>query len=362
MSRIHNFSAGPAALPLPVLQSMQRDLVDYQGHGASILEMSHRDSVIVDVFERAEADLRQLLGLTDDFAVLFLAGGARGQFAMLPRNLLPDGGRATFLDTGTWASGAIDEARKVVDVDVLWSGKDGGYRRVPRPDEYVVPADAGYLHYTSNNTIYGTQCKQAPVAPDGVPLVLDASSDILSEPLDVSRHGVIYAGAQKNVGPAGVTLVFVRRSLLARSRPTLPDVWNYALQTEKESMLNTPPVFAVYAVGLVARHLLDNGGIPEMDAANDRKAERLYRCIDESGGFYVGHAEPGSRSRMNVTFRIADGGLEKAFLAGAEAAAMSGLRGHRSVGGLRASIYNAVPEASVDVLVSFMEEFARTRG
>jgi phosphoserine aminotransferase len=357
--RAHNFSAGPAALPLPVLEQIQAEMVDFRGAGRSVIEMSHRGPEVMAVFEEAVADLRALLGIPDNYKVLFLQGGARGQFWMLAANLLGDrpGG---YVDTGKWSAGAVSEARKVGRADVLWSSADDGYRAVPQPGELDVPTGLSYLHYTSNNTIYGTQFHHVPDAGDA-PLIVDASSDILSRPMDVSQFGAIYAGAQKNMGPAGVTVLILRDDLLERVPDGLPEVFDYRKVAGKDSMLNTPPVFAVYVVGLVAKHLLQLGGLDAVAATNGRKAERLYRTIDESAGFYVGHAAPHSRSWMNATFRLGDDSLQAEFLAGAAERNLHGLKGHRSVGGLRASIYNAVPEASVDALIEYMKDFRAAR-
>ena len=359
--RIHNFSAGPGALPLPVLESAQANLVDFEGSGMSLMEMSHRGPIYDRVHNECIADLRKLMGISDDYELLFMGGGARTQFALIAANLLPTGQRAAYLDTGTWASGARREGAKFGQTELLWSGKDGGYKRVPGSQDWQLQGDEAYLHYCSNNTIYGTQYHEVP-ASGSVDLFCDMSSDILSRPVDVSRYALLYAGAQKNMGPAGVTLVIVRKDLLERSPSTLPEVMNYRLVAGKNSMLNTPPVFPIYMVGLVAKHLLSLGGLSEVKRINQSKAEALYAAIDNSSGFYSGHADVDSRSWMNVTFRIGDAALEQEFVASAAAAELSGLKGHRSVGGLRASIYNAVSKASVDVLVDFMNEFARTRG
>ena len=358
--RVHNFSAGPAALPLPVLQRAQADLLDFDGSGMSIMEMSHRGPQYEAVHARASEDLRALLGIPDGYRVLFMQGGARGQFAMLAMNLLGTG-VGQYIDTGTWSTGALAEAGKVGRAECLWTSADAGYRSVPGPGEVRGSADASYLHFTSNNTIYGTEFNHLPET-GGAPLICDMSSDILSRPTDVSRYAMIYAGAQKNMGPAGVTVVILRPDLLERSGDHLPETMNYARVAAKNSMLNTPPTFAIYVVGLVAAHLLEQGGLEAMQAVNDRKAERLYRAIDESGGFFTGHAEPSSRSTMNVTFRLPAVDLEERFVAESAAAGFNGLKGHRSVGGLRASIYNAVSEDSVGALLDFMSEFQRRRG
>ena len=358
--RAHNFSAGPAAMPLAVLERAKSELLDFGGTGMSIMEQSHRGATYEAVHARAIADLRSLLGISADYEVLFMQGGARGQFAMLAMNLLGDGVGA-YVDTGNWSFLAEKEAAKIGRTATVWSGRGSGYVRVPTPDEVVAPKDASYLHYTSNNTIYGTQFDTIP-DPGTAPLICDMSSDILSRPVDVDRFGLIYAGAQKNMGPAGVVVVVVRKDLLARSSDQLPETMNYRLMAAKNSMLNTPPTFAIYLVGLVAQHLVELGGLGAMEAINERKAELLYRGIDSSGGFFTPNAAPGSRSRMNVCFRSPSAELDARFVAESAEADLVGLKGHRSAGGLRASIYNAVPEESVRVLVDFMGDFARRNG
>jgi phosphoserine aminotransferase len=362
--RIHNFGAGPGALPLAVLEEAQRELVDFQGSGHSILETSHRGALYEAVHFRTIDTLRELLdpgrGLPDH-EVLFLSGGARTQFAVVPLNLMPAGGTADYLVTGVWSEMAVKEAAKRGTAREAYSSAATRHDHVPAAGGYSLDAGAAYLHYTSNNTIYGTQFDHVPDSGD-VPLVGDLSSDILSRPLDAARFGLIYAGAQKNIGAAGVTLVVVRKDLLARSSKDLPDTLNYAKVAAEKSLLNTPPVFAIYLVGLVARHLSEHGGAAGAEARNEEKAALLYGAIDRSGGFYQGHARPDSRSRMNVTFRLGSDELTAAFLGEAKAAAMEGLKGHRSVGGLRASIYNAVEISSVRALVELMDDFARRHG
>ena len=359
MNRIHNFSAGPSALPKEVLDQAASELVDFRGHGASLLEMSHRTAVYDEVHAQCIEDLGTLLGVGDDHTIVFMGGGARTQFALIPTNLRPLG-RAGFITTGTWSEGAIREAGKLGDVEELWSSVEHGHDRVPGPDDVVIPGDLEYLHYTSNNTIYGTQFGYVPETGD-VPLVCDMSSDILSRPVDVSRFGMIYAGAQKNLGPAGVTVLVIRKDLLERSQDTLPELWNYKKIAAKNSMLNTPPVYAIYFVGLVAKHLLSMGGAAGAAERNDRKAAMVYGELDASG-FWAGHAQTDSRSLMNVTFRTPSAELDTVFWQKAAEHGLLGLKGHRSVGGLRASIYNAVPQDSVTALVGFMEEFRRTHG
>lgn len=362
--RVHNFGAGPAALPLEVLETVRGELLDYRGSGVSILETSHRSPRYDEIHEGAVAGLRELLGgaaLGDDYEILFMGGGARTQFGLVPWNLLPAGGSADYLVTGRWSEMAVAEAAKRGRAREAWSSAATGHDRVPEPGEYEVDPDAAYLHYTSNNTIFGTQFHDVPEA-GAVPLVSDASSDVLSRPLDLSRFGLLYAGAQKNLGPAGVTVVIVRRDLLVRSPEELPDTLSYSRMAAKRSLLNTPPVFAIYVLGLVLRQLRDRGGLQGAARRNEEKAALLYRTIDGSGGFYRGHARPDSRSRMNVTFRLPSEELEARFVAEAAEEGMVGLKGHRSVGGIRASIYNAVGRESVVALMHFMEAFFHRNG
>jgi phosphoserine aminotransferase len=361
-ARVHNFGAGPAVLPLPVLERVQADLLDYAGTGMSVMEMSHRSAAFEAIIQRAEAGLRTLLGLGSDHAVLFLQGGASLQFAMVPANLRAASASADYVLSGHWSKAALKEAQKAGRARVAGSTEASGFDRVPAQGELDLDPGAAYLHYTSNNTIYGTQWASPPEPPPGVPLVCDASSDALSRPIDVSRHGLLYAGAQKNLGPAGVTVVAVRNELLERTPGGLPAMLDYRLMAEKASLYNTPPTFAVYVVGLVLEWLLQTGGLAEAGRRSEAKAALLYEAIDSSGGFYRGHAQPRSRSRMNVTFRLPSEELEKAFLKEAQAERLDGLKGHRSVGGLRASIYNACPIESVQALAGFMGEFRRRRG
>jgi phosphoserine aminotransferase len=359
--RVHNFGAGPAALPQTVLETAQEELLDFAGTGRSILETSHRSPVYGRVHDHAIEQLRSLIGNTGEHEVLFMTGGARTQFSLVPMNLLPRPGRAGYLVTGHWSEQAVAAARRLGDVRELWSGRERGYDRVPGAPEYSADPDLSYFHYTSNNTIYGTQFSQIP-EPGSAPLVCDMSSDILSIPLDASRFGLIYAGAQKNLGPAGVTIVLIRKDLLGRVADTVPDTLSYSRMAAKNSLLNTPPVFAIYMVGLVLADLEARGGLDAAGERNSEKATRLYSAIDGSGGFYRGHAEAESRSQMNVTFRLPTEALEKMFLVEGEKEGLTGLRGHRSVGGIRASIYNAVSIESVDALTSFMTDFRRRRG
>ena len=360
MARIFNFSAGPAVLPLPVLEEAQRDLVALPGVGMSILEVSHRSPVFERTLAECEGDIRRLAAIPDEYAVLFLQGGATLQFSMVPMNLLRPGQTADYLVTGVWSEKALDEARKVGNVHVAASTASEQFVRVPRQEELHQTRGAAYVHITSNNTIYGTEWQTLPDVGDS-PLVSDSSSDLFSRPVDVTRYGLIYAGAQKNLGPAGATLVIIRKDLLARSSSSLPTILNYDVQAKNGSLYNTPPVFAIYVMRLVAKWLLGQGRLAAIARVNERKAAALYAEIDRTG-FYRGHAEKGSRSLMNVTFRLASEELEKTFVREATAAGLDGLKGHRSVGGLRASIYNAFPEEGVDALVQFMREFERQRG
>ncbi len=361
MGSVYNFNPGPAALPPAVLVQVQQELRDFQGSGMSILEMSHRSALYERVHNEAIADLRTLLGCSDDYAILFMSGGAQTQFALVALNLLPQGAFADYLITGRWSETALREARKIGDARDIWSSALSGYDRVPAPDAFQVDPDAAYLHYTSNNTIVGTQYPYVPEAGE-VPLVCDMSSDILSRPLEVARFGLIYAGAQKNMGPAGVTVVIVRHDLLERSRANLPATFSYAEVARRNSLLNTPPVFAIYMVGLVAKHVLAQGGLTAMAARNAEKATLVYETIDQSGGFYRGCAQPQSRSQMNVTFRLPTPALEARFIAESTTAGFIGLQGHRSVGGIRVSLYNAVPLAAVQALVAFMQDFQQRYG
>ena len=359
-TRIHNFSAGPATLPLPVLEQAQRELVSLPGVGMSVLEISHRSKPFDQILERTEAAVRSLADIPSNYRVLFLQGGASLQFAMVPMNLLPSDATADYLITGVWASKAAEEARKIGKVHVAATTKAEQYTRIPRAEEIVLTPGAAYVHMTSNNTIYGTEWKSLPSVGDA-PLVSDMSSDMFSRPIDISKHALIYAGAQKNLGPSGVTLVIIREDLLPKSPASLSAMLSYAIHAENGSRYNTPPVFAIYLMGLVLRWLQDQGGLVSIAEVNERKAARLYAEIDRSG-FYRGTAQKDSRSLMNVTFRLATEELEKRFVAEAEEAGFDGLKGHRSVGGMRASIYNAFPEDGVSALVAFMREFERRNG
>jgi phosphoserine aminotransferase len=359
-TRIFNFSAGPAVLPVEVLQEAQRNLLELPGVGMSILEISHRSPAFDEVIEGCEADLRSLAGIPEGYHVLFLQGGASLQFSMVPMNLMPAGGSADYIVTGTWAQKAVKEAKRVGSVKIAASTEAGNFTRVPAQSELALDPGAAYLHYTTNNTIFGTEFPYVPDA-GSVPLVADTSSDMFSRPLDVAKYALIYAGAQKNLAPAGVTLVIIRDDMLKRAPATLPTMLQYSVHAENKSMYNTPPVFAIYIMRLVLKWLIGQGGLEAIERLNARKADKLYAEIDRTG-FYRGHAQKDSRSRMNVTFRLPSEDLEKKFIKEATAAGLDGLKGHRSVGGLRASIYNAFPEAGVDALVEFMRAFEKRNG
>ena len=359
-TRIYNFSAGPAVMPLPVLEEAQRDLVALRGVGMSVMEISHRSRTFEDLLNAAIADVRELAGLDLSYKVMMLQGGASLQFSMVPMNLLGAGQTADYIDTGTWADKAVQEARKVGSVHVTGSTKADKYNRIPAAQEISLTDGAAYVHITTNNTIEGTEWKALPDVGEAA-LVADASSNIFSRPMDYRRLGLIYAGAQKNLGPSGVTLVIIREDLLARSPDSLATMLNYRIQAQNNSLYNTPPTFGVYLLGLTMKWLKSLGGLPGIAAINERKAAKLYAEIDRTG-FYRGTAQKESRSLMNVTFRLPSEELEKAFDTEATKAGLDGLKGHRSVGGMRASIYNAFPEAGVDALIDFMREFERTRG
>ena len=358
--RILNFSSGPAVLPLPVLERVQRDLVALPGVGMSVMEISHRSSTFEAIIGKAEADIRMLASIPDNYRLLFLQGGASLQFSMLPMNLLTTGTTADYLMTGTWADKAAKEARRVGTVHETGSTAADNFSRIPTDDECEFTPGAAYVHMTSNNTIEGTQWHRLPASGEA-PLVSDASSDIFSRPIDVSKYGVLYGGAQKNLGPSGVTVVIIREDLLARSSSSLHTMLNYAVQAENGSLYNTPPAFGVYVLGLVVEWLIELGGLPAIAEINERKAAKLYAELDGTG-FWRPTADRASRSRMNVTFRLASEDLEKAFVKESTAAGFDGLKGHRSVGGMRASIYNAFPESGIDRLVEFMRDFELRNG
>jgi phosphoserine aminotransferase len=360
--RAHNFSAGPAALPTEVLTQAQVELLDYKGSGTSVMEISHRGKLFLELAAEVERDLRELLNVPANYKVLFLQGGGKGEFSLVPMNLLRGHTRADYVDTGHWSVGAIKEARKYCEVAVIASAADSHYTHVPPQTAWRPNADAAYRHLCTNETIHGVEYFFTPTADDGVPLVADMSSHILSRPIDVSAFGCIYGGAQKNIGPSGLTLVIVREDLLGAAHPLTPSVFDYTQQAANEWMLNTPPTFAVYLAGLTFKWLKAKGGLAAMEAANKIKAELLYQTIDESGGFYRNAVRPTDRSRMNVPFFLRDENHNQAFLDGAGAAGMVGLKGHKALGGMRASIYNAVPLVAVQTLVEYMKDFQRRRG
>ncbi|MHC4946894.1 MAG: 3-phosphoserine/phosphohydroxythreonine transaminase [Planctomycetota bacterium] len=358
--RIFNFSAGPAVLPEPALAQAREDLWNIAGSGIGILEHSHRGKVFDRVIEEAESDCRRVGGIGDDHAVLFLQGGATLQFAMIPMSFLAADRTADYPDTGVWSTKAIKEARLFGDVHVAFDGSASGYDHIPTAEELACTPDAVYLHYCSNNTIYGT-CWDAPPATDA-PVVCDASSEMFSRPVAIDRHALVYAGAQKNLGPAGATLVVIRRDFMEQARDGLPSMLDYRKHAAKGSRLNTPPAFGIYMMGQVFKWILEQGGLEALERHNRAKAKVIYDVIDESDGFWRGVARPDARSMMNVTFRTPSDELDKAFIAEALAHDMSGLKGHRDVGGLRASIYNAFPAEGCRVLADFMRDFARRNG
>ena len=358
--RVYNFSAGPAVLPEPVLAEAQRDLMALPGVGASVMEISHRSKAFQAIIDQAEANLRQLLGISDDYAVLFLQGGARLQFSMIPMNLMTDEKRsADYIQTGSWSKYATKDAVREGEVRVVWDGGETNYDRLPGDVDLDLDPNAAYAYYASNETIQGVQFQTEPSVGD-VPLVCDASSDFLSRPVDIKKYGIIYACAQKNAGPAGVTVVVIRKDLFERNgeNDKLGSYLNYKVQADAGSLMNTAPTFAIYMVGLVTKWLLtDIGGLEKMAAQNKAKAAELYKVVDASGGFYAGHAQPECRSVMNVAFRLPNDELTAKFLAEADKLGLTQLKGHRSVGGIRASIYNAMPVAGVEKLRDFMVEF-----
>jgi phosphoserine aminotransferase len=360
--RVFNFAAGPAVLPLPVLEEAQRDLVSMPGVGMSILEMSHRGKFFDGVLKQTEADIRTLAGVPDDYKVLFLPGGASLQFSMVALNFLPRDGSADYIVTGAWSKKAVKEAKKVGGVKIAWTGEAANFNTIPAQGDLALDPNAAYVSFCANETIHGVEFKYVPETGN-VPLVCDTSSDMFSRPLDVSKHALIYAGAQKNIGPAGVTLVIVKDEWLKKriDDEKLPTMLNYAIHADNTSMYNTPPCFAIYIMGLVMKWLLSIGGLDGIHALNQRKAGKLYAEIDRTG-FFKGHAGKDCRSLMNVTFRLPSTELEEKFVKEAKVAGLDGLKGHRSVGGLRASIYNAFPEAGVDALVAFMQEFEKKNG
>jgi len=362
-NRASNFNAGPGALPLAVLERIREELTDYRGTGMSVMEMSHRSNEFEEIIAHAEKKLRQLMGVSDDYGVIFVQGGGSAQFTMAPMNLCVATKPIDVLHTGMWTGKAISELKKGIPYRVAGSTEADKFTRVPRKEEIQLSGDASYVYMCTNNTIEGSQWNSIPETGN-VPLVADMSSDILSRPMDVNRFGCIFAGAQKNLGPSGVTIVIVRKDLAERADKNLPTVLQYRTHIKEKSLYHTPPTFAVYIVGLVLDWIESEGGAVAIEHKNDAKAKVLYDAIDSSGGFYSGPIDKESRSKMNVTFRVAGGdeSVEKRFAAESAAAKLIGLAGHRSVGGMRASIYNAVPRSSVEALVTFMKEFQRRNG
>ena len=360
MTRVHNFSAGPAALPEPVLRQAAQEMLDWRGSGMSVMEMSHRGPEFTEIAAQAHADLRELLAVPATHEILFMQGGAIAENAIVPMNLLRGRASIDFIDTGEWSRRSIQEARRYARVNVAASGEAGGYTSIPARENWRLDPQAAYVHICSNETIGGVQFAALPEVGE-VPLVVDMSSDILSRPVDVSRIGLLYAGAQKNIGPAGLTIVIVRRDLLGQAHPACPSAFDYRLVAEAGSMYNTPPTYAIYIAGLVFQWLKAQGGLAAMQARNEAKASLLYDYLDQSG-FYASPVEPACRSRMNVPFRLREPSLDAAFLQGAQARGLVQLKGHRLVGGMRASIYNAMPIEGVRALVDWMREFERTHG
>jgi phosphoserine aminotransferase len=358
--RIHNFSAGPAVLPVSVLQEAQRDMLSLPGVGMSVMEISHRSKTFDEIVGRADSGLRELLGIPENYHLLFLQGGASLQFSMVPMNFLPPDGSADYIITGSWGKKALKEARRAGAVNVAATMADGGFTRVPANGELSLDQKAAYVHITTNETIEGVEWKKEPDVGE-VPLVADASSDILSHPIPVDKYGLIYGGAQKNMGPSGVTLVIIRDDLLKRIPDGLHTMLDYRTHVDNKSLYNTPNTWGIYIISLVGKWLLEKGGLEAMHRENEAKAQLIYDAIDATE-FYRGHADTDSRSLMNVTFRLPSEELEKKFAAEATAQGLDGLKGHRSVGGIRASIYNALPLAAVQALVAFMKEFEKKSG
>jgi phosphoserine aminotransferase len=357
--RVFNFSPGPAVLPVPVLAEVQRDLMALPGVGASILEISHRSKAFEDILRQAEVNLRELLNVPTDYAVLFLQGGARLQFSAIPLNLAGEGKSFDYIVTGSWSKYAAQEAAKFGELRIAWDDKATNFDRLPGAADVKLNPQAAFVYYASNETIQGVQFATEP-AVGSLPLVCDASSDFLSRPLDIRKYGILYACAQKNAGPAGVTVTIIRKDLLGRSRDSLPGYLNYNMHFKEGSMWNTPPTFAIYVLMLVTKWLMtDVGGLAKMEARNRAKAKMLYDAIDASGGFYAGHAQANCRSMMNVTFRLPSDEISAKFIAGAKERGLTDLKGHRSVGGIRASIYNAMPVEGVERLRDFMQDFRK---
>ncbi len=362
MSRVYNFSAGPAAIPLEVLTQAQEELLDFHGTGMSVMEMSHRGKVFMEVAAEVEGDFRELLAIPANYKILFLQGGGKGEFSLVPLNLLRGKTKADYVNTGHWSAGAIKEAGKYCEVSVIASSEDKNFTYVPKQASWRPNKDTAFRHICTNETIHGVEYFWTPIIDDDVPLVADASSHIMSRPMDVSKFGCIYGGAQKNIGPSGLTFVIIREDLLGGAHPFTPSVFDYTQQAASEWMLNTPPTFAVYLAGLTFKWIKKQGGLDGLEKQNIAKAKLLYGCIDESNGFYRNDVAVDDRSRMNVPFFLKDDSLNAKFLEGALATGLAGLKGHKVIGGLRASIYNAMPLSGVKVLSEFMREFARRNG
>jgi len=360
--RAHNFNPGPAVLPVSVLEQAQAEMLDYQGCGMSVMEISHRSKTFEDIINTAEADLRELMGIPANYKVMFLQGGGSLQFAMVPMNIRPAGASADYIVTGAWTKTAIKEAGKIGLARAAASTEKSNFNCLPTPAEIQCDPKAAYLYFASNETIHGVEWSTEPVPPAGVPLVCDMSSDFVSRPVDVSKYGLIFAGAQKNAGPAGVTMVIIREDMLERVPANLPVMLDYKTLADSGSLHNTPPCYSIYIVGLVFKWLKGLGGLSGIAKINQEKAGMVYQAIDSSGGFYRGHAVPEVRSKMNIPFHLPTEDLEKLFVKQSEANNLVGLKGHRSVGGLRASVYNALPLESARELVAFMKEFQRVNG
>ena len=361
IERIYNFSAGPAILPEPVLQKAQSELLSFEGTGMSIMELSHRSGYFEKVLDGAEKGLREILNVPDNYKILFMQGGATLQFSMVPMNFLGYGKSADYIVTGTWGEKAVKEAARFGTTNTIFSSADSGFRSIPARDELKFSSDARYVHYTSNETIDGVEFKY-DLDASGIPIICDASSNILSKPIDIEKYALIYAGSQKNIGPSGVTVVIICDDLLEKTAPDLVPLLDYRKIAENRSMLNTPNTWGIYLIGLVCEWLRSQGGLDVMAEKNETKAKLLYDAIDASDGFYSGHAEREARSLMNVTFRLPTEELEKEFCLEATSLGMDGLKGHRSVGGIRASIYNAFPKEGVERLIEFMKDFAERNG
>ncbi|NHQ81598.1 3-phosphoserine/phosphohydroxythreonine transaminase [Chromobacterium vaccinii] len=362
MAKVYNFSAGPAVLPHQVLAEAQSELLDWHGSGMSVMEMSHRGKEFMEIIHDAEQDLRQLMGIPAGYKVLFLQGGASLQFAMAPLNLLGDKDSIDIVNTGHWSKLAIKEAKRYAKVNVAASSEDRNFCYIPEEASWQRDSNAAYLHYTSNETIGGLQFPYIPAEQHGVPLVCDMSSDFLSREIDVSRFGMIYAGAQKNIGPSGLTVLIIREGLLGKARADIPTMLNYQVHADADSMYNTPGTYPIYIAGLVFKWLKEQGGVKGISTRNEEKAGLLYHVIDSSGGFYSTHIEQPFRSKMNVVFKLKDEALDEIFLLEARKNGLAQLKGHRAVGGMRASIYNAMPIEGVKSLVNFMQDFARQYG